>query len=273
MAAELIPGFGGRLRRARERRGVTLRQVADRTKIPLGTLEALERNDISRLPNGIFGRGFVRSYALEVGLDPEATIQEFVAQFPEVIGSGPLVSDQIEDNEALESNRQMAVAFLRLVAVSVPVVGIILYLGMTGRQADPEPLLPPSVVTGTAGVTGASVDPVTPAAFDSPRAEPAAATGTPGIPIPRSDRLRVRLEATGPCWVAVIIDNQEVPGRLLQAGDREELDVRHELVLTAGDAAALSVTLNGIPTRPLGGPGQVVTARMNLSNFSSYLAQ
>jgi hypothetical protein len=49
--------------------------------------------------------------------------------------------------------------------------------------------------------------------------------------------------------------------------------VRHELVLTAGDAAALSVTLNGIPTRPLGGPGQVVTARMNLSNFSSYLAQ
>jgi hypothetical protein len=73
--------------------------------------------------------------------------------------------------------------------------------------------------------------------------------------------------------VAAIIDSQEIPGRLFQAGDREEIDVRHDLVLTVGDAAALTVTLNGIPTRPLGGPGKVVTARMNLSNFSSYLAQ
>jgi len=54
---------------------VSLRQIANATKISIAALEALERNDISRLPGGIFSRAFVRSYAVEVGLDPETTIE------------------------------------------------------------------------------------------------------------------------------------------------------------------------------------------------------
>src|SRR3954471_24688385 len=74
--------FGARLRAARERRGLSLRVIADATKISVRALEALERNDISQLPGGIFSRAFVRAYALEVGLDPEQTIAEFITQFP-----------------------------------------------------------------------------------------------------------------------------------------------------------------------------------------------
>ncbi len=70
------------MRRAREARGVSLRQIADTTKLSMGALEALERNDISRLPGGIFSRGFVRSYASEIGMDPEATVRDFMTQFP-----------------------------------------------------------------------------------------------------------------------------------------------------------------------------------------------
>ena len=47
---------------------MTLRQIAGATKISIGVLEALERNDISRLPGGIFSRAFVRSYA-DAGVD------------------------------------------------------------------------------------------------------------------------------------------------------------------------------------------------------------
>ena len=82
MVPDRTSDFGGKLREARERRGISLRQIANATKISVGVLEALERNDISRLPGGIFGRAFVRSYAVEVGLDPEQTIQDFIAQFP-----------------------------------------------------------------------------------------------------------------------------------------------------------------------------------------------
>ena len=73
--------FGDKLRRERERRGVPLQQIAARTKISVFALERLERNDLRRLPGGIFARSIVRSYASEVGLDPEATVREFVTRF------------------------------------------------------------------------------------------------------------------------------------------------------------------------------------------------
>src|SRR5882672_377431 len=120
-----IGDFGGKLRAARERRGVSLRQIANATKIAVSVLEALERNDISRLPGGIFGRAFVRSYAVEVGLDPEETIHDFISQFPhESVTAGHPTTTQVEDHDKVESDRRMASTFLRLIAVSVPIVGV-----------------------------------------------------------------------------------------------------------------------------------------------------
>src|SRR5476649_2790879 len=90
--------FGARMRQAREQRGVTLRQIADTTKIGISQLEALERNDISRLPGGIFSRAFVRSYAAEIGVDPEQTVREFLAQFPHdsiTAGSPHVIVDEL----------------------------------------------------------------------------------------------------------------------------------------------------------------------------------
>src|SRR6185436_6815207 len=140
MAAQRGSGdFGGTLRAARERRGLSLRQIANATKISIQTLEALEKNDIARLPGGIFSRAFVRSYALEVGLDPETTIQEFMGQFPhDSVTAGHPTTSQVEDHEAVESDRRSASTFLRLVAISVPVAAVVVYFGMAGRPASVE---------------------------------------------------------------------------------------------------------------------------------------
>src|SRR5438093_3162457 len=108
MAPDRIPGdFGRKLREARERRGISLRQIANATKISMTVLEALERNDLSRLPGGIFSRAFVRSYAVQVGLDPETTIEEFAAQFPnDPVAAGHPGSST--DSDGFESDRRIA---------------------------------------------------------------------------------------------------------------------------------------------------------------------
>ncbi len=136
MAEHTAVNVGTRLRRAREARGVSLRQVAAATKISVAVLEALERNDISRLPGGIFGRGFVRSYAAEIGLDAEQVVRDFIEQFPHesVVAGSPHAPH--EDNEAIESNRESAQTAVKLVAMSLPVVGLILYLTV----GSPTPL-------------------------------------------------------------------------------------------------------------------------------------
>ena len=115
--------FGLRMRHAREQRGVSLRQIAEATKISVTALEALERNDISRLPGGIFSRAFVRSYATEIGVDPERTVREFLSQFPHesVTAGSPHVriEDPLSDRRPLDPRAVMIACTLVLVAVVI----------------------------------------------------------------------------------------------------------------------------------------------------------
>ncbi len=119
--------FGDRMRRAREARGVSLRQIADATKLSVAALEALERNEISRLPGGIFSRAFVRSYATEVGIDPEQTVREFLAQFPHdsVTAGTPQASAEL-DADPLRQRKQVIV--LALLSAGALVVAGAIYL-------------------------------------------------------------------------------------------------------------------------------------------------
>jgi transcriptional regulator with XRE-family HTH domain len=75
--------FGPRLRRERERRKISLASISANTKISISLFEALERDDVSRWPCGIFRRSFVRSYAEAIGLDGDEVVREFVERFPE----------------------------------------------------------------------------------------------------------------------------------------------------------------------------------------------
>src|SRR5215213_345366 len=73
--------FGPRLRRERERRGISLDALAEATKVSIDLWDGLERNDVSRWPSGIFARAFVRDYAITVGLDPDSIVDEFCRHF------------------------------------------------------------------------------------------------------------------------------------------------------------------------------------------------
>jgi transcriptional regulator with XRE-family HTH domain len=75
--------FGPVLRAARERRGISLHDLADVTKVSVDLWKGLEDNDFSRWPPRIYARTYVREYAQRVGLDPETVVNEFCRLFPE----------------------------------------------------------------------------------------------------------------------------------------------------------------------------------------------
>jgi cytoskeletal protein RodZ len=127
-ADRLVPDFGLKMKRAREERGVSLRHIAEVTKISVSALEALERNDISRLPGGIFVRAFVRSFAVEIGLDPEQTVREFLARFPDdsvTAGSRYVAYDH---GAADEPRRRRLSGILITVIVVALIIGAILFI-------------------------------------------------------------------------------------------------------------------------------------------------
>lgn len=79
--------FGSRLRSARERRRLTLSDLAHRTKLSASLFASLEEGTCERWPVGVYSRAHVRTYAELVGLDGDETVEEFSALFPHLAWS------------------------------------------------------------------------------------------------------------------------------------------------------------------------------------------
>jgi transcriptional regulator with XRE-family HTH domain len=73
--------FGPNLRRIRVQRGISVHDITAATNVSAALWEGLERNDLTRWPTGIYARSYVRSYAKAIGVDPEATVDEFCRSF------------------------------------------------------------------------------------------------------------------------------------------------------------------------------------------------
>ncbi len=75
--------FGPNLRRIRMQRGVSINHIAAVTKVSVDLWMGLERNDLSHWPTGIYARSYVREYALQIGVDPDVTVDAFCRWFPQ----------------------------------------------------------------------------------------------------------------------------------------------------------------------------------------------
>ena len=74
--------FVTRLRRHRQKCRISLEELAADTRVKKELLEALENNDLSQWPRGVYARAWIRSYAWVVGMDPDDTVDEFCRLFP-----------------------------------------------------------------------------------------------------------------------------------------------------------------------------------------------
>ena len=247
---------GARLRAAREAQQISLREIAATTKISVGALEALEQNDVAELPGGIFTRAFVRAYAAEVGLDPEQTMRDFVAQVPaEEVDEGKQYDRRPQEHDLFQSQQRMAGTVLTLVLIGLPVAALLLFVGTravpTGPDApEPAPVAAPPVQVDPPGAVGPLV-----------RAEPNA-----------EESLTIVLHPHDDCWVSLTVDGESVFSRVMQAGERESYEADEEIVLNVGDAGAFAFLINQQDGRSLGASGEVVTARITRQNFRGYIA-
>lgn len=257
-SSERSADVGARLRTAREARDMELRDIAATTKISVGALEAIEQNDFDPLPGGIFTRAFVRAYAAEVGLDPEQTTKDFMAQAPSRTAHDAALP---LDDGRMPSARHVVEAVIKMLVVGVPLAGL-LFLGMrsmSGSAPAPEEAPAPAVrgeetAVGRPPVAGAPAAPV--------ETEATSATAEP---------LAIVLRPAGESWVSLTVDGEEVVSRVMQAGEEEAHEAEGEIRLSVGNAGEFDFTLNGEDGRSLGGPRQVANIRITRDNYRSFL--
>ncbi|NOT45453.1 MAG: DUF4115 domain-containing protein [Acidobacteria bacterium] len=254
-AQQTADDFGPRLKRARDQRGLSLRQIADRTKLSVRSLEALERDKVRELPGGIFVRSVVRAYAAAVGLDPETTVQEFLATFPDdtlAVGS-PYVADSVRQGEAREDRSRRIGTCLRAGVAAVMVAGALLgaVLAVRTLGAPQMPVVAAPATPDLAPRVSASAGPVQEA-------------DDPGMVF----EIRARM----PTSVAVAIDGRVAESRTVGAGERLVVTADQRLTLTAADAGALQWTINSQPAVSLGARGEPRTVRVDRANYADFLA-
>jgi cytoskeletal protein RodZ len=266
--------IGFRLQQARLQRAITLRQVSNATKIPLSVLEALERSDFSRLPGGIFTRGYIRAYANEVGLDAEALVEELDELLGDVAPSGEDGTPSDEDEASTmrstvtgNSLDKSRLSFALLPVVLLASVVVLVWKSVESPSAPDVPVLrefdADAVSPDDAAV---SYD-----ATGKPEALRAAATESEPALV-NQQTLRLELRPRGPCWVSASADGRLMVYRLMQPGEHVTVDARDEIVLRVGDAGAFAYLINGVPGRPLGRSGQVVTLRITGGNYEALQA-
>ena len=257
---DILTDVGSRLRAAREAKQLSLREIADTTKISVSVLEALEENDVARLPGGIYSRGFVRSYAAEVGLDPEQTVRDFRPQVPvEGIAEDTKYDNRSHEHDVYQSQQRMARTVLTLVLVGVPMAALLFFFGMRG--------VPTGTGTPAEPATAVEPEPAPPPRWDPPGgADPP----TPIEPVPQAP-LTIMLNPRRDCWVSLRLDGASVVRRVMRAGERESYGANDEIVLNVGDAGAFAFTINQLDGRSLGASGEVVTVRITLQNYRSYV--
>ena len=256
--------FGAQLKHARESRGISLRQIATSTKISAAALEALERGDLSKLPGGIFSRAFVKAYALEVGLDPEEVIAQFLVELGEYDSrrntdeARPEVT--ADDRAFLELQRRAGVALrIGVVVLVLLIIGAVVWWQMTfgGPTGFDAAATAPQVASAPAPV------PVSPPAPVVPGPAPAATSQS-------SSPLWIELVTSDNCWVQVTTDGTLIPARVMASGERQRFEATREIVLQVGNAGAVSLTVNGKPGRSLGRAGDVRTVTISSANVSEF---
>jgi cytoskeleton protein RodZ len=254
--------IGSRIRQAREQRGLTIRDIANTTKISTGALNAIEHNDFARLPGGVFRRAYVRAFATEVGLDADELTREYRARFEAEIPAGPLPPHRADWFDRVRP-------FYRLPTVLVT-VGILIGGSVILQRA---PILHESPKERLA-LNAVEADlPEDAAPTDERDATEEVAFAIAAVSETAAQSLRLEIRINGPCWVSAVADGERVIYRLMQPGERTLVEARDLITLRVGDAGAVAYSINKATGRPLGRNGEAVTVRITNDNLGSLSAE
>ena len=275
-----MASFGQYLKRERENRGISLRDISDSTRITIRYLEALEGDRLELIPRQFFVRAIIRSYAKAVGLDENQVLGKF--------------DNKLEFGEQLEYRASAAAevaapragfpgwARALIAALLIIAAAVVIYLFiLSPRKPSEAPargqpaVKPPAAAATESRPAAAAVE----AAVEAAPAPDTTLTPAPASPQPLAHPVEqftgLALEATfsAETWLRVTADGAQVFEDNKQPGDTLAVKVERLIVLSTGNAGGMDFSLNGRPARPLGKSGVVMTdIRLTPDNFKTFLA-
>ncbi len=235
--------FGYYLQSIRLEKNITLDTIAEETRIAMSNLTAIEKEDVESLPDPVFVKGFLRSYAQAIGADGDEAVRLYEARLN--------MKSRMEDVQSYSPRSTVApwrnlilsiVAVAGLIALSLYGISYFQHHDLLDKAAAPS-----SAIKLPAEKHSADRKPLD--------------TNT-DTPPETSSKLMLQISALEDTWIKIIIDNQEPKEYNLRSGDQLEEEATRGYNLLIGNAAGLELKLNGKPVKISGKEGEVVNLKI-----------
>jgi cytoskeletal protein RodZ len=277
--------FGSRFTQAREARGVSLDQIAAETRISTRFLRAIEQEEFQVLPGGIFNRGFIRTFAQRVGLDPEQAVADYERIFTPTVPE-PLAAVvkevQAAPAETAVTPRPRRDYFPVAVAALILLIAVFYFLNRNSSTTEhlPSELAATAAVSEPVAEPRAVVQPETPPVVESaPSPVLTALPASSVVPQPVLDRaatgaiideaLVLELEASAVTWIRLAADGTIIEDVILQPGHARRYTAQDSLEISIGNAGGISMKVNGRNLGTLGVEGRARKFLITQDNAST----
>jgi transcriptional regulator with XRE-family HTH domain len=251
--------LGELLKEARQNKGVSLEEVEEELKIRSRYLQALEEEDFSIMPPEVYVRGFLRNYAVYLGLDPEEARALYKREFaekgrkPEFMGKA--VGEETRPRAfpmdvSLTQSRLLAFPFL---VTALAILAFLLLSLLAFRKYFPLP----AEATPKSETAVTTVEPkltFTPTSVVTQTTPTLVGTPTPKV----YTGVEVELVMLERAWLQVRVDGEKVFEGVFDEGTRINWNGKERVAVRCNNAGGVEVILNGQELGPLGKRGQVV---------------
>lgn len=261
-------GFGAALKRAREAQGISIGDMAARSRLSVQQVRALESERTAELPEPVYVRAFIRGVASVLGLEPDPLVADYTARYGAAsVGVLP-DHDPAKETVVRASGRRtgLKAAVVAIAAVLVCAAGWYAWSSMSdGAKTQPAAETPvvdapesveaaPAPEQAAADQTAQEKTAAEQAAAEKAAAEKAAAEKAAAEKARAQSQAaatgerRVTLSTSGACWVQILLPNgRSFFAKEMAEGGSETLNVPVGARVTVGNASVMTLTVDGRP--------------------------
>lgn len=249
-----MASVGQELKRERELRGISLKEIADSTKISLRLLRALENEHLEILPGKFFTKGIIRAYAKYLGLEEASVLNMYYED--------TLLQEQAAETErkkrvslGIPKDAKKVLPYVLLVAI-ILIIFVVIYNYFPRKKEN----------------TRLEKTPL-------PKVEQQQQIFLPPPPpteefAPEIKELNLQISFVEKTWIQVFADGELKVDGIKNPGEEVKLNASEELLLHLGNAGGIAYNLNGKEGKPLGRSGSVVKdIKITLDNIQEFLTQ
>ncbi|NPV05403.1 MAG: DUF4115 domain-containing protein [Syntrophaceae bacterium] len=279
---DLTNGFFEELKRTREAKGLRLEDIARRYRIRLSFLESIESGRFEDLPEPVYSKTFIKTYAGVLGVDAGPILARYEKHIESTLPAAPAETQKAgEPVGAGPAKAPLAWAGMvgSRVGWTLAALAVVIALGIYALQdgpkkpvtAKPAPreeikppekpaeVKPPAEPPAQAAQQPEAAPPQArqQAAFAEPKKPemppPVEKKESPPAAAPAAGALSLTIEATEAAWVQVKADKAPAVQRLLQAGEKVSTEAKEKIAVDIGNAGGVQITFQG---QSLGSPGK-----------------